>query len=160
MLISIRRASEGDLEAVRAIFAQVQDLHVQWRPDIYRPNPDLVGEERFLQQAEAGLMYVAEVREEEVSAPAVAGVLEIQLRHVENPAMVTRDVIFVDSMAVDESYRGRGIGHAFFEFLKKMRDEGGYDGIELQVNARNRAAYEMYTKCGFREKSINMELVE
>lgn len=35
----------------------------------------------------------------------------------------------------------------------------GLDGIGLQVNAKNRAAYEMYQKCGFTEKSINMEFL-
>lgn len=188
MLISVRKASEGDLKAVSRIYSQVQAMHVEWRPDIYKPNDDLPGRERFLELAESGLLYVAAVAEEGMPAdpgriepdrtdpdrtepagacspeayagPVTAGVLELQLRHIENPAQVTRDVIFVDTMAVDEAYRGRGIGRAFFEFLKRMRDEGGYDGIELQVNARNRAAYDMYTHCGFREKSINMELVE
>lgn len=41
-----------------------------------------------------------------------------------------------------------------------MRIEKNMDGIELQVNARNVTAYEMYKKCGFTEKSINMELLE
>lgn len=40
-----------------------------------------------------------------------------------------------------------------------MKIEKNMDGIELQVNARNRAAYEMYKKYGFTEKSINMELL-
>ena len=30
---------------------------------------------------------------------------------------------------------------------------------ELQLNAKNSAAYEMYKKYGFTEKSINMELL-
>lgn len=30
---------------------------------------------------------------------------------------------------------------------------------QVQVNAKNKAAYEMYVKCGFKEKSINMELI-
>lgn len=33
------------------------------------------------------------------------------------------------------------------------------DAIELQVNAKNTAAYEMYRKYGFTEKSINLELL-
>ena len=37
--------------------------------------------------------------------------------------------------------------------------EKNMDGIELQVNARNRAAYEMYKKHAFTEKSINTELL-
>lgn len=160
MHIIVRKASEGDLKAVSRIYSQVQAMHVEWRPDIYKPNDELPGRERFLELAENGLLYVADVTEEVSAGPVTAGVLELQLRHIENPAQVTRDVIFVDTMAVDEAYRGRGIGRAFFKFLKRMKDEGGYDGIELQVNARNRAAYDMYTHCGFREKSINMELVE
>lgn len=69
------------------------------------------------------------------------------------------ETFFVDSMAVDEKYRGKGIGHAFFDFLKKLRNPKGYDGIELQVNAENKAAYKMYLDYGFTEKSINMELL-
>ena len=62
-------------------------------------------------------------------------------------------------MAVDEKYRGLGVGHKMFELLKTKKIEKNMDGIELQVNARNRAAYEMYKKYGFTEKSINMELL-
>lgn len=69
------------------------------------------------------------------------------------------ETFFVDSMAVDEKYRGKGIGHAFFDFLKKLKNQKGYDGIELQVNAENKAAYKMYLDYGFTEKSINMELL-
>ena len=63
-------------------------------------------------------------------------------------------------MAIDEGYRGKGIGHKMFEFLKVVKTEKNMDGIELQVNARNVMAYEMYKKCGFTEKSINLELLE
>ena len=40
--------------------------------------------------------------------------------------------------------------------MKDYEEERHYDAVELQVNAKNEAAYEMYVKCGFREKSINM----
>lgn len=71
-----------------------------------------------------------------------------------------KDVLFISTMAVDEKYRGKGIGHLFFEKVKRLKQEKGYDTIELQVNAKNRLAYEMYRKYGFTEKSINMELKE
>lgn len=53
----------------------------------------------------------------------------------------------------------KGIGTGMFEYLKKVAKERQCDGIELQVNARNTAAKKMYEKCGFTEKSINMELI-
>ena len=49
--------------------------------------------------------------------------------------------------------------HLFFDKVMAIKEEEGLDGIELQVNARNAAAREMYRKCGFTEKSINMELL-
>lgn len=89
----------------------------------------------------------------------VVGVLGIIYRHIESPSHVTRDVIFVDTMAVEEAYRGRGVGHKFFEMLNCLKSQKHFDGIELQVNAKNTAAYEMYKKYGFTDKSINMELL-
>lgn len=43
------------------------------------------------------------------------------------------------------------------DFLVGDQAMNGYDAIELQVNAKNRLAYEMYKNYGFTEKSINME---
>ena len=154
MEVRVRNAKKADYKSVIKIISQVQDMHVKWRPDIYKPNENLIPEDMFEKIIENGTFYVAEVND------IVMGVLEIMFKHVESPSHVTRDVIFIDTMAIDENYRGMGIGHQMFDFLKAMKQEMGLDGIELQVNAKNRAAYEMYQKCGFAEKSINMELID
>ena len=65
---------------------------------------------------------------------------------------------YLASIITDEKYRGMGVGHLFFEKVKEIKGQKKFDGIELQVNAKNRAAYEMYSKYGFTEKSINIEL--
>lgn len=148
----VRKAEKVDFEAVRNIMNQVQEMHVEWRPDIYKSNENLISEEIFDLMCKSGNLYVAE------ADGKVVGVLEIDYKHIESPAHVTRDVIFIVSMAVEESYRGQGIGHLFFDKVKELKTISGADGIELQLNAKNRAAYEMYRKCGFTEKSINMEL--
>ena len=154
MNMNIRPAKETDYSAVVKIMSQVQEMHVQWRPDIYKHNDELFTEEIFADIVKGDTFFVAEIDN------MVVGVLEIMFRHIETPAHVNRDVIFIDTMAIEEKYRGQGIGHEMFEFLKAMKTEKKMDGIELQVNARNIAAYEMYKKCGFTEKSINMELLD
>lgn len=154
MNIKMRVANSRDYEAVTQIMSQVQNMHVEWRPDIYRHNENLLSKEVFDKIIENGTFFVAE------SDNVVIGVLEIVFRHVESPAHVTRKVIFIDTMAVDEKYRGMGVGHKMFDFIKQMKQEKNMDGIELQVNAKNNSAYEMYKKCGFTEKSINMELLD
>ena len=97
------------------------------------------------------------VAEQEGMVCAVSVFLE---RTYQNSTHVKRRVLFVDTMAVDEEYRGKGIGTEMFDYLKEVAKNRKCDGIELQVNAKNAAAKRMYEKCGFTEKSINMELMD
>ncbi len=154
MEVIVRLPRLQDYERVSQIMDQVQQLHVEWRPDVYKPVSPLITMDMFEAILKDGNWYVAE------ADGVVVGILELMKRHVESPAQVTKDVLFISTMAIDEKYRGKGIGHLFFEKVKQLKQEKGYDTIELQVNAKNRLAYEMYRKYGFTEKSINMELKE
>ena len=154
MEVIVRLPRLQDYERVSQIMDQVQQLHVEWRPDVYKPASPLITMDMFEAILKDGNWYVAE------ADGVVVGILELVKRHVESPAQVTKDVLFISTMAIDEKYRGKGIGHLFFEKVKQLKQEKGYDTIELQVNAKNRLAYEVYRKYGFTEKSINMELKE
>ena len=154
MEVIVRLPRLQDYERVSQIMDQVQQLHVEWRPDVYKPARPLITMDLFEAILKDGNWYVAE------ADGVVVGILELMKRHVESPAQVTKEVLFISTMAIDEKYRGKGIGHLFFEKVKQLKQEKGYDTIELQVNAKNRLAYEMYRKYGFTEKSINMELKE
>ena len=154
MEVIVRLPRLQDYERVSQIMDQVQQLHVEWRPDVYKPVSPLITMDLFEAILKDGNWYVAE------ADGVVVGILELMKRHVESPAQVTKDVLFISTMAIDEKYRGKGIGHLFFEKVKQLKQEKGYDTVELQVNAKNRLAYEMYRKYGFTEKSINMELKE
>ena len=152
MKITIRTPQLQDYERFSDIMDQVQQMHVGWMPDAYKPASPLIPKELFAEILKGSNWYVAE------ADGVVAGVLEVYKQHVEGPAQVTRDVLFVSSMAVDAAYRGKGIGHRFFEKVKRLKGETGCDCIELQVNAKNQMAYEMYKNYGFTEKTITMEL--
>lgn len=153
MKITIRSAKPGDYAAVEHILQQVQQLHVGWRPDIYRPAGTVLPFELYEQAAQGGALFVAEYD------GRVVGAMRLEYRHIENPVQVTRDVIYVDSMGVEERLRGKGIGHAFFGFLKELKAQKGFDAIELQVSAQNKAARRMYAGCGFTDRSVIMELL-
>ena len=153
MRIQIRNANLDDYKTIEAIMKQVQQMHIEWRPDLYKLGENVLPFDMFEQAVKEKTFFVAEYEGN------VAGTLFIMYRHIENANQVTRNIIYIDSMAVEEQYRGKGIGHAFFDFLKELRNQGGYDGIELNVNAKNEAAYKMYADYGFTIKSINMELL-
>ena len=140
----IRNAQMSDYDSVVRILNQGQALHINWRPDIYKPNDALLPKAVFEEIVKGDTFYIAE------NEGNVIGILELIFRHIESPAQVTRDIVFIDTM---------GVGHLFFEKVKEIKAEKNLDGIELQVNAKNKAAYEMYCNYGFTEKSIHMELL-
>ncbi len=149
----IRCARFEDYDSVEAIMKEVQKLHVDWRPDIYRETETVLPRADFIQMAESGTFLVAEVD------GAVAGILSYGYRHIASEKQVTRDIIFVDDLAVKETRRGCGIGSCLLQFVKDKVKQEHLDGLELQVNAKNTLAKRMYEKNGFTEKSINMELL-
>lgn len=149
----IRSARPADYPQAAAIMQQVHALHVGWRPDIYQPCEPALPEAAFLEEVAGETFFVAELDGE------VVGILSCMRHRVGSDRQVTRDVLFIDTMAVDEKRRRCGVGRQMFDFIREYAREKGFDSVELQVNARNTAAYEMYRRCGFTEKSINMELL-
>ena len=154
MPCTIRHARPEDLSDVERLLGQVQRLHAGWRPDLYRDREITLSPGAFAEAADRGTMFVAE------QDGAVRGYMEIMFRHVENAVQVTRDVLYIDTVVVDEGHRGRGIGRLLLEEARRIRDENGLDGIELQVNAANASALEMYRSFGFTVKTYHMELLE
>lgn len=149
----IRFALSEDYLQVETIMQQVQNLHVGWRPDIYKPCNTVMTQQHFDDLLAKKSLLVAELEGHIVGA---LGYLE---RHVASHTQVDRKVLFIDMMAVDEKHRHQGVGRRLFDHLKEIARNGSYDGIELQVNARNADAYAMYRHYGFTEKSINLELL-
>lgn len=150
--ITVRPGTEQDYEAVEGIMKQVHHMHVAWRPDIYRNMDPVLPYAMYQEHLAEQQVIVAE------AAGQVAGVVIYVTHRISGGPMQKRKVLFVDSMAVEERYRGQGIGHKLFDYVRQLCRKQQYDGLELQVNARNAAARAMYEKYGFTEKSINMEL--
>ena len=151
--ILIRYAATEDYKSAEEIMKQVHKLHVDLSPDTYKPVDTVLPYEKFQKAVEQQTFVVAEYDRN------VVGILSYWFRHIEADNQLTRDVLFIDCIAVDEKYRGKGIGRALLDFAKNIVQEKHLDGFELQVNAKNTNARKMYESYGFVEKSINMELL-
>ena len=154
MDIEIRFAEEKDYNQVEKIMKQVQAMHTEWRPDVYKNIEILLPLDMYMDYVNNRELIVATLDSE-----GVVGILIYVTRNISGGPMVDRKVMFIDSMGVDEKYRGEGIGRELFAFARNICEEQAYDGLELQVNAKNVAAKRMYEKYGFTEKSVNMELL-
>lgn len=148
----IRNAAVNDYEAVEAIMEQVQDLHAGWRPDVYRAGVVVLPPDYFDELVRGGHALVWEEN------GAVAGVVIYRERQTGGPVKMERKTFYIDSIAVDEAHRGRGVGRRLLDECKAIARQWGCCGLELQVNALNARAMKLYREYGFSEKSVNMEL--
>ena len=60
MGIHIRNSRLNEYKAIEAIMKQVQQMHIDWRPDIYQYSETVLPIEVYEQAVEAGTFFVAE----------------------------------------------------------------------------------------------------
>lgn len=148
----IRSATPSDYAPAEAIMEQVQNLHAGWRSDVYRAGATVLTPDYFDELVRAGQVLVYEEK------GCVAGVVIYRERQTGGPVKMERKTLYIDSIAVDEAHRGRGIGHRLLDECRAIARQRGCCGLELQVNAANARAMKLYREYGFGEKSVNMEL--
>ncbi len=132
----IRLAQPRDAEQINALRKQVNDLHVQGRPDLFKP-----GFGRELQEyvnvylnSETNYAAVAEID------GRIAGmVMADYIDRPEGPYSLARKFVHIAEICVDPAFRRMGVGRSLMDFVKKDAKEKGYPRIELDVWAFNDA---------------------
>lgn len=152
MNFTVRYAKENDYEKIEAILKNVHAMHVAWRCDVYKMADPILEKDRFMEYIKDDNCIVAE------SDGNVVGMIYFFVKHVNNPVQVERKILYIDTMAVAEVYRGKGIGTSMFDFLRYVAKDRGCSSFELSVNAKNEDAQKMYAKYGFRPKSYTLDM--
>lgn len=145
-------ARESDWESVRRLSVQIHDLHAHWRPDIYYRCEEPYPREKFLQDISNRTVYVAKVSQTAV------GYVTLSIQKKGGPGIVEKKQMRLDSICVDEMLRGQGIGKAMVADVRALAKAFGCGEVILGVHPENDAAVGFYQKCGFRIRSINMDM--
>ena len=155
MEIRVRPATEADFEAINALRRQVNDLHVQGRPDIFKPG--FCGEmQEFLHvylNTEEHSALVAEADGQ------IAGFAMVDYTdRPESPYNLARRFYHVSEIGVSPHFQRQGVASALTEYMKKDASERGFPKIELDVWEFNQNAIAFYEAQGFTCYRRYMEL--
>ena len=145
-------AREADWEAVRRLSVQIHDLHAAWRPDIYFHSDEPYPREVFLEDVKKRMVYVAKLGD------AVVGYVVLSVFDKDGPGVVAKKIMRLDSICVDEALRGHGIGKAMVTDVRALAKAFRCRELLLGVHPENDAAVAFYQKCGFRIRTINMDM--
>ncbi|PEI83102.1 GNAT family N-acetyltransferase [Bacillus toyonensis] len=154
---TVRLATSKDFGDISNINKQVQQLHIEGRPDIYAKTSvslDRNAYETWLNDTTIEI-FVVEDNNKEILAYIILDIKEPS----ENPKLVERKVLFIRNIGVSEICRGTGIGEILiqkaFEYAKDIQATS----IELNVLEFNKKAIRFYEKLGFKTQSQQMEFV-
>lgn len=145
-------AREADWEAVRALSVQIHDLHARWRPDLYYSTEEPLPKAEYLDKIRQRLLYVAKIE------GIVVGYVVLSVQQRGGPGAHVYKAMRLDSICVDAGLRGRGIGRRMVADTRALGKAFGCRELLLGVHPENDHAVGFYQKCGFRIRTINMDL--
>ncbi len=147
----IEPAKPADFDAVAGLARQVHDLHVQWRPDIFRATEMPLPRGTYFKLLERGGIYVLR-RDHMVLAYAVVSIQEVDL-----PVLAPRRVWKLEEFCVDADFRRQGLGSQFLKGLMELARQSGCTDLQLTCDPNNRAGRALYESLGMRVKTIQYQ---
>jgi ribosomal protein S18 acetylase RimI-like enzyme len=151
---SVRVAEPADFRAISAIFAEVDRMHEQAHPDLFR-QPEQEGrlDEYLLGLVDGpnSTMLVAELGGE------VTGFVTVEVREAPPvPVFQPRRFGAINTMAVVPGLRRQGIGRLLFAAAESWAAARGATEIELSVYEFNQGAVRFYEALGYGTVSRRM----
>lgn len=145
-LIRVRDAEVQDLEDLTALAAQVQELHAEGRPDLFRPADP--GElRRFLERRlEAEDIVLVAVRS---NGEPVGYVLAEHVDRQQSPFLHAHRTVYVHHIAVDRSARRSGVGEALMAEIAGRAHLLEADSVRLDSWSFNSEAHRFFEAQGF-----------
>ncbi len=151
----IRRAKEKDINRVHELLIQVDMVHHNLRPDLFKSYAvkytDDELKEIFKNDSTPVFVYVDE--EDEVLGYAFC----IMKQHINDNILTDIKTLYIDDLCVDERVRSHGIGKALYEYaLDYARAQGCYN-LTLNVWASNQQALKFYSSRSLTPQKTTLE---
>ena len=154
--ISIRSASEKDIKNISKLLLQVCNVHNEIRPDLFIKDGTKYGEDelRAILLNEKTPVFAAVNENDELIGYAFCQLIESSFG-----ASKRIQTLYIDDLCVDKELRGRHIGSALFDAVKKYAKKLGCHNVTLNVWEGNDAARRFYSDRGMKVQKTGMELI-
>ena len=155
--MQVRRAQEKDMERIDALLMQVERIHHEGRPDLFR-----VGRKKYTDEELRKLIH-DDSRPILVAVDEKDGVMGyafcIFQQYQNHNIMTDIKTLYIDDLCVDEAIRGRHIGKALYDSVLEFAREQGCYNVTLNVWSCNESAMKFYEACGLKPQKVGMEAI-
>lgn len=152
----IRQAIPMDLKYIMKLLHQVNMVHYEIRPDLFKPNTTKYSEEelKILLKDTSKPIFVFD-KEGEVLGYAFCQITEVR----DNLLLQDAKTLYIDDICVDENARGRHVGKALYDFVRDHALSIGCHNITLNVWEGNAPALSFYKNMGMKVQKTTMEVI-
>tara|TARA_R110000868_G_scaffold4950_5_gene30769 strand:- start:26697 stop:27194 length:498 start_codon:yes stop_codon:yes gene_type:complete len=145
----IRQATESDYEQLCDLFEELDRLHRNARPDLFRKPAGAPRERSYVSNLIAGPGSAILVAADRGSRCLYGFATLITHRLAENPVRPERVFVEIDNFGVRRDMRRRGIGRALIDAADQWAHQRGHSSVELAVHEFNADAIRFYEAAGF-----------
>lgn len=152
----IRRATVNDIESIKALLNQVNKIHHEGRPDLFKRARKYSDEELVCVLADDHRpVFVYEDDDHRV-----LGYAFLQFQQKKHDVMVTDiKTLYIDDICVDEQARGKHIGTLLYDFVLSYAKEQGCYNVTLHAWSCNPDAVAFYEAMGMKVQMYQMEQI-
>ena len=150
----IRRAEKKDIEKIKDLLKQVNNVHNAGRPDLFKKDC-LKYNDSELDELIADNGRPVFVADENGAVLGYA--FCVLTEHKNDNNLADMKTLYIDDLCVDENIRGKHIGKTIYEYVKNYAGEEGCYNITLNVWECNKNAKAFYEKCGLKPQKTTLE---
>lgn len=153
----IRRAINEDIPGIMKLLVQVDMVHHNGRPDIFKGPATKYDEEELKEIIKDDTKPVFVYVDDKGNVLGHAFCIFMQIK--ENKILTDIKTLYIDDICVDENARGQHVGTKLFEYVSDFAKKNDFYNITLNVWECNPTALEFYRKMGLVPQKYAMEMI-
>ncbi len=153
--MTIRIAEDKDLERIKQLLIQVNNVHAEGRSDIFIKDRMKYTDKEILEQLHDSTKVIFVYTDDK---DVVLGYAFCQIKDYKNINNIhPHKCLYIDDLCVDEKYRRQHIGKSLLKHVENYAKENDFYTIELNVWECNPSAKAFYESMGMKVLKIGME---
>ena len=153
----VRRAEKKDIPRVLELLVQVDMVHHNGRPDLFKGPATKYNakelEEIFGNEKTPVFVCVDE------KGVVLGHAFTIHKQILGDSVLTDVRTLYVDDICVDEAARGKGVGKALYDHVVLYARDQGFYNVTLNVWTCNPGAMKFYETMGLKPPKIGMEFI-
>lgn len=155
MEIVIREATLADQDRLELLYAEIDTLHHEALPELFRSHEEIVRPSTFLADRLADdtmRVFMAEVN------GRLVGMILLKIRSEEHPIKYSQYYLHISTLIVAADFQGQGVAQRLMDTAVTFARERGLSQLRLNVYDFNQRAIAFYEKEGFTTLSRHLWL--